>query len=135
MISTVPAVPLRALQTEIYLFGINDCRLSDADGEFIRAATQKGRKFAYLIIRADYLDPSYLDDFVHLRLNSLEQDSRESGREGTRGRRSRKAREKWPRGKRFEYSVKTDLSRHGNNYLLRTEDTFEVIVTEATEFR
>lgn len=72
-------------------------------GNSIRAATQKGRKFAYLIIRADYA-PSCLDDFVHLRLNPFEQDSR------SRGRRSRKARSEEGERDGFEYSVKTDLS-------------------------
>lgn len=76
------------------------------------------------------LRPSCLDDFVHLRLNPFEQDSQVEGAED--------ALEKLGRGERegrFEYSIKTDLSRRGNNYLLRAEDTFEVIVTEATEFR
>lgn len=73
------------------------------------------------------LRPSCLDDFVHLRLNPFKQDSQVEGAED--------ALEKLERGGREgEYNIKTDLSRRGNNYLLRAEDTFEVIVTEATEF-
>lgn len=54
------------LQTEIYLFGINDRRLSDATGERegLRAATQKGRKFAYLIIRTDYARVAWTISYI-----------------------------------------------------------------------